>query len=126
MDSQAGDELRVAVRLQPGDVHVLNTVAHYLAASTNDAVRNGESAVALALKANELSGNRQPGVFDVLGMAFAATGDFSNAVICAQNALEFVPPTRTNDAALIRQRLELYQNHQPWRESFRATNAPAQ
>jgi len=56
-------------------------------------------------------------------MAFAATGDFSNAVVCAENALVFTPTTKLKDANRIQQRLELYKNHQPWRESFRATNA---
>ena len=31
----------------------------------------------------------------------------------------------TNDVALIRQRLQLYQNNQPFRQSFLFTNAPA-
>jgi len=72
-----------------------------------------------------LSGGRRPEVFDILGMAFAATGDFSNAVICAQNALTFATAANLKDTQPIRQRLELYQQHRPWRESFRATNAPA-
>ena len=31
---------------------------------------------------------------------------------------------RKEDVAAMQQRMALYKNHQPWRESFRATNAP--
>jgi tetratricopeptide (TPR) repeat protein len=121
-DNLAVDELRAAVRAAPEDVQTLATATHYLAANANAAARDANGALVLALKANDLSDGRQPEVFDVLGMAFAATGDFTNAVISAQNALEFAPP---KDAGPLRRRLELYQNHQPWRESFAATNANA-
>ena len=57
-------------------------------------------------------------------MAFAETGDFTNAVTSAHNALELAETGKLNGAEAIRRRLELYQNQQPWRESFRATNAP--
>ena len=118
---QAVDELWAAAKVAPHDFHTLATVAHYLAATSDDASRDGASALALALKAGELSQNRQPEVFDALGMAFATTGDFSNAVVCAQNALVFLPPAKQKEFEAIQQRLKLYQNRQPWRESF--TNA---
>jgi len=47
------------------------TAAHYLAANTHDAARDGQSALLLALRADQWSHSRQPLVFDVLGMAFA-------------------------------------------------------
>ncbi len=123
-DTQAVGELKAAVRANPDDFQTLTTAAHFLAANSNAVARDGKSALILALKANDLSHNRQPDVFDVLGMAFAATGDFTNAVTCAQNALEFVPVTGHKNIRLMRQRLALYQNHQLWLESFRNTNAP--
>jgi protein O-mannosyl-transferase len=123
-DKPATDELQVAAQAEPYDYETLAIVAHYLAANANDAARDAQSALALALKANDLAKNREPEVFDVLGMAFAATGDYSNAVICAQNALEFAPPGDVTNVAVMRQRLELYQKGEPWRESFRGTNGP--
>jgi tetratricopeptide (TPR) repeat protein len=125
-DAQAKAELRAAVRAEPDDYQVLTTAAHYLAANSSPPGCDSQGALVLALKANELSHERQPEVFDVLGMAFAATGDFSNAVICAQNALEFLPTATPASAEPIQRRLELYQKGQPWRESFLATNAPQQ
>ena len=124
-DAQAVAELWSAARSDPYNVEVLIAVARYLAVNENAAARDGQQALTLALKANDLSGNRQSDVFDVLGMAFAATGDFTNAVVCAQNALEFAPDENQKNIGPLRQRLKFYENHQPWHESFRATNAPA-
>lgn len=124
-DAGAVDELWAAARAEPYNPDVLSTVAHYLAANQDAAARDGQNALVLALKANELSRNHQPAVFDVLGMAFAETGDFSNAVTCAQNALDLAGTSGLEDPGFFRQRLELYKTRQPWRESFRATNAPA-
>ena len=79
----------------------------------------------LALKANEISGHTQPMVFDALGMAFAENGDFTNALTCAQNALDLATAAQMKKLEPLQKRLALYQNHQPWRESFRATNNAA-
>jgi tetratricopeptide (TPR) repeat protein len=124
-ETEAANELLAAFHAEPNNFHTLAAVAHYLAANADDTARDPQTALLLARKAADLSANHQPEVFDVMGMAFAATGDFSNAVICAHNALEFTPASQLKDAGPIRQRLELYQNHQPWRESFRMTNEVA-
>jgi hypothetical protein len=115
-----------AARGEPYNPEMLATVARFLAASDNAAVRDGPNALVLALKANELTHSLQPNMLDTLGMAFAETGDFANAAICAQNALAQICPIRPAPADLFRQRLERYQNHQPWRESLAAipTTAP--
>ncbi len=118
-------ELWAAVKTEPYNVQILSGVAQRLSASENAAVRDGQSAVVLALKANELASGFQPEVLDILGMAFAEAGDFTNAVASAQNALELVATGKLNGAEAIRRRLALYQSGQPWREAFRAANAPA-
>ena len=124
-DGEAQAELRAAVGIDPDDYQILASTAHYLAANENPAARDGKMAISLAAKANELSGNTQPMVFDVLGMALAESGDFTNAQVCAQNALDLATAAGLKNTDQIRQRLDLYQTHQPWRESFRSTNLPA-
>jgi len=124
LDTQAAGELHRAVRAQPDDFHTLATVARYLAANAHDAARDAQGALLLAVKANDLSGNQQPEVLDTLGMAFAANGNFTNAVDCAQNALANARAAKLKNLAPIQQRLALYQSHQPWRESFQSTNGP--
>jgi len=58
-------------------------------------------------------------------MACAELGDFTNAQACVQKALELAGELQMTNIAPLKLRLERYQNHEPWRESFRATNAPA-
>jgi tetratricopeptide (TPR) repeat protein len=123
-DPEAVDELRAALRAEPDNFEILSATAHYLAANENASARDGRNALILAIKANELSGRNQPQIFDIMGMALAENGDFTNAVSCAQNALALAGAAKLKKLEPLQQRLELYQQGQPWRESFRATNAP--
>ena len=123
-DAEAVAELRAALRLAPEDYQILTEAAHDLAANENAAARDGQAAMVLATKANILSGGNQPIVFDVIGMACAELGDFTNAQAAAQSALDITAALKMTGTESIRQRLELYQRHQPWRESLRATNQP--
>ena len=125
LDAAAVDELRAALRAEPDNVQVLSQTAHYLAANENSMARDGPNALVLAIKANELSGHSQPMVFDVLGMAFAETGDFTNAQSCAQNAITLATAGKMDDIEPFQHRLVLYKKHQPWHESFLASNAPS-
>jgi len=124
-DKEAGDELRAALRLGADDFQILAYAAYVLAANENAAARDGRAALMLAAKANLLAGGNQPFVFDALGMACAETGDFTNALICVQNALDLATAAKMKNLEPLQKRLELYKARQPWRESFRATNAPA-
>jgi tetratricopeptide (TPR) repeat protein len=123
-DAEAVNELRAALRIEPDNFQILATTAHYVAANENAAARDGQSALVLATKANLLTGGNQPMIFDILGMAFAATGDFTHAQACAQNALDLANAAQMKNLEPLKARLALYQNHQPWRESFLAPNAP--
>jgi protein O-mannosyl-transferase len=123
-DREAVAALHAALQSEPDRFQTLATVAHYLAANENAAARDGQLALTLAAKADDLSGHVQPMVLDTLGMAYAETGDFTNAQTSAQDALELAKAAGLKDIAAIRQRLELYQNHQPWRESFTTMNPP--
>jgi tetratricopeptide (TPR) repeat protein len=123
-DAEAVNELRAALGIEPDNFQILATTAHYLAANENAAARDGQSALVLATKANLLTGGNQPMIFDILGMAFAATGDFAHAQACAQNALDLANAAQMKNLEPLKTRLALYQNHQPWRESFLSANAP--
>ena len=118
------NEFSIALRLEPDNYQSLATVAHYLAANDNADARDGKNALAIARKASELSHQTQPMVFDILGMAFAENGDFSNAVVCAENALTLAGAAQMENTEPLQTRLNLYKNRQPWRESFRTAAAP--
>jgi len=61
----------------------------------------------------------------VLGMACAELGKFDEAQMAAQQALEVAAALKMNSTEQIKKRLELYKNHQPWRQSFLTTNPAA-
>ena len=123
-DDEALDELRAALRIAPNDFEILHFTARVLAASENPETRSGRDAFALAAKANALTDGTRPVVLDVLGMACAEMGKFAEAQMAAQQALDFANAAKMRELEPIRQRLALYKNHRPWRENFRATNAP--
>ncbi len=123
-DAEAVDEFRAALRMDPNNFQILAYTAHVLAADENPQIRDGKTALVLAVKAKVLTGGAQPYVLDALGMACAETGDFTNALAVTQNALELATAAKMKKLEPLQQRLELYKNHQPWRESFLATNAP--
>jgi len=124
-DTAAIGELRLALQNDPNNFQMLTYTAHVLAANETVGVRDGAMALALANKANDLTGGAQPFVLDVLGMACAENQDFANAIACAQKAIELAETAQMQNTEPLKSRLALYQSRQPWRESFRATNAPA-
>ena len=125
-DAEAIPYFREALRLDPNNSRVLTYLAEVLASDEHSRVRNGDAALAMAAKANDLTGGNQPAMIDVLAMAYAETGQFTNAQQSAAYALKLATAyDMTNDVPVIQQRLQLYQNHQPFRQSFLYTNAPA-
>jgi tetratricopeptide (TPR) repeat protein len=123
-DAAAIGEFHQALQNDQDDYQVLAYAARVLAADETAAVRDGPAALEFARRANALTGGAQPFVLDALGMAYAETGDFTNAAVCAQNAIALASAAQVTNLAPLQLRLTLYQNRQPWRESFHATNAP--
>ena len=122
----AMDQFRAALRLDPDNFQILAQIAKVLAASDDPELRDGRTALVLAAKANALTGGQQPVVLDALAMACAETGDFDNAQEVAQRALDIATLMNLKDLPPLQQRLQLYKNHQVWRESFQTPGAPAQ
>jgi predicted Zn-dependent protease len=115
---------RQAVKLDPNNPHVLTYLAQMLASDENPKLRDGNAALAMAAKANDLTGGNQPAMLDALAMAYAEIGQFTNALQTAAYAVKLAAAyDMTNDAVLIQQRLQFYQDRRPFRQSF--TNAPA-
>jgi len=123
-DAGAIDRFREALRLDPENFQILTYIAHVLAAEENPGIRDGKTALILAAKANALTGGRQPLVLDAFGMACAETGDFTNAIELTQKAFDIATAAKMKNLEPMKQRLQLYKNRQPWRESFLSTNAP--
>jgi hypothetical protein len=96
-----------------------------LASDENPQGRNGEQAIAVAGKASQLAGSSQPVILDTFAMALAEVNHFDEAKKIQQQAVELVKNSNDReDLDLMQQRLKLYENQKPWRESFLATNVP--
>jgi tetratricopeptide (TPR) repeat protein len=75
---------------------------------------DGASAVAHAQRAEPLA-NENPAEYQaLLAAAYAAAGDFTSAVACQSRCLELSPPQAL---APMRERLTLYESHQPFRDA---------
>ena len=105
-----------AIRLQPDDAPALRRAAWVLATSPDASVRNGAEALALAVRAVELSSGGDARTLDTLAAAYAEKRQFANAALTARRALALA--TEENQPALaaqIRTRIALYEADQPFR-----------
>ncbi len=108
---------REAIRLHPDDATALQRAAWVLATSPDASIRDGGEALALALRAVDLSGGGDAGMLDTLAAAYAEQGRFAEAVSTARRAL--ARATQENLRALedgISMRVALYEAHRPFRE----------
>ena len=123
-DAEAITYFRKALLLDPNNLDVLIYVARVLASDENPQVRDGQTAFVMASKASALTGGFQPVMLDAVAMAYAELGRFDDAQKAAQDAVTLAKDYKmTNDVTVIQQRLELYKNRRPFRQSF--TNAPS-
>jgi protein O-mannosyl-transferase len=120
-DADAVMQLSQALELDPGNPQILIYTASVLAADQNGEVRDGKQALKLAEKAVKVTNSQQPAAFNVVAMSDAETGDFGAAALIQMQAINLAKTIgQVDDLELMQQRLELYRQRQPWRESFRA------
>jgi tetratricopeptide (TPR) repeat protein len=94
----------------------LNSLAWLLATCPDTRARDGKKAIEIAQKACELSHWKPWAYIDTLAAAYAETGDFDQAVKYQSQALKIAPPENELVQGA-KQRLELYKQHKPYRES---------
>ncbi len=101
------------LRIKPESVEAQNNLAWLLA--TRTAAEGGSPAqgLGLARRVCELTGNQVPPYLDTLAAAYAATGQFSNAVATAQQAIDLARAAgQPQIAREIQMRLDLYRSGQ--------------
>lgn len=103
------------LQLEPANPAGYRTLAQALAACPDDSRRDGKKAVQYALKACELASWKDAATIDILAMAYAANGDFSEAIKWEQTFLRVTLPEDVRASALAR--LKLYQQNKPYTES---------
>jgi tetratricopeptide (TPR) repeat protein len=110
-----------AIQLSPDHIQARNDLAWILACHPDPSIRNGARAVALALRADQLSGGQNPVVIGTLAAGYAEAGKFSEAVAAGKRACQAaLAQTNSALAALLEKRLGFYQAGSPWRDTSEA------
>jgi arylsulfatase A-like enzyme/Flp pilus assembly protein TadD len=113
---------QAALRLRPDWWVPMNEIAWILATHPDGRVRNPGEAVRLAEGAAERTARRQPVILDTLAAAYAAAGEFDRAAVTAQEAVSLAASEGSAQlAGEIGNRLQLYRQKKPFRESGRGT-----
>jgi len=106
------------IELQPQFIPAQMNLAWMLATWPEPSVRNGGKAVALAEKANELSGDKDPQILRTLAAAYAEAGRFPEAVRKARKALALaVAQSNTGLTNELWTEIGLYQTNAPCRSA---------
>jgi tetratricopeptide (TPR) repeat protein len=113
--AQAIRDYELVIQLQPNDPRNLVVAAQLLASCPDDTFRDGKKAVEYAQKACVLTSWKDATSVDILAMADAADGNFSEAVKWENIFLQASLPEEVRAAA--QNRLKLYQDNKPYRES---------
>lgn len=86
-----------ALATAPDSVDSLNNLAWVLATFPETWIRNGGQALALAKRANQLSGNKNPAILRTLAAAYAENRRFTEARVIAEQGLQLAN-TQQNSA----------------------------
>src|SRR6185503_3813649 len=115
--SEAIAQYRLALINQPDNPTALSNVAWLLATSSEESLRDGKQAVALAEHLNRITGD-EPIVLRILAAAYAEAGDFPNARSVGVRALQLAESAgaRTLTASLEKE-IALYQSGFPYHKS---------
>jgi len=77
-----------ALAVEPDSVDSLNNLAWVLATFPETWIRNGGQALALAKRANQLSGDKNPAILRTLAAAYAENSRFAEARVIAERGLQ--------------------------------------
>ena len=106
---------REALEQEPGLPAALGPLAGILAAHPRRDLRNPTEALRLAERLAGQFSFQEPRSLDLFGAAYAATGDFPNAMQAAERAATLADRSGATDlAAAVRQRLALYRARRPY------------
>ena len=108
---EAVTHFKEAIKLDPNNVAATNQVAWLLATHKEAKSYNPKEAVELSLRACELTGNKNPGMFSTLAASYAAAGKFPKAIETAEKALKLAESMEMAQlVAEIQSNLKLYKS----------------
>jgi MYXO-CTERM domain-containing protein len=121
--TEALAEYRRTLEIKPDCAEALCNLAWLRASAAEPSLRNGSEAVALARRAGELTGGKNPIVFGALAAAHAEAGQFAEAVAAGREAVRLALQQHNQaTATLLRGQLSLYEAGKPFR---RTASAPS-
>jgi spermidine synthase len=108
---------QTALQIKPDYAKAQNNLAWLLATSPQASLRNGNKAVALAQRANQLAGGRNPIFLRTLAAAYAEAGQFGDAMRSVQGAIELARAMGWQDLAReLNGELKLYEAGLPFHQ----------
>jgi Flp pilus assembly protein TadD len=106
-----------ALEIEPDNVEALNDLAWLLATSPQASVRNGDRAVELAQRANQITGGENPMILSTLAAACAEAGRFGDAQQNARKAVQLATVAgRPGLVGELTRELRLYEAGHPYHE----------
>jgi protein O-mannosyl-transferase len=107
-----------ALDLRPNFIPVCNNLAWLLATAADPSLRNGAKAIALAQRADQLSGDKNPLVLGTLAAAYAEARRFPKAIATAQRAVSLADEQGNLKLAdALRSQIKQYQGNTPLRQA---------
>jgi protein O-mannosyl-transferase len=112
---EAISQYQEALQIKPTDSTIQNSLAWLLATCPQASLRNGNKAVELAERANELTGGENTIILHTLAAALAEAGQFTEAIKTAQHALQLAKAqSNTRLARQLQIEMKLYQAGNPF------------
>ena len=108
-----------ALQFDPNMMQALYHLSWILSTHEDKKYRNGKEAVKLATRLCKITQYRQPLAMDTLAAAYAEAGNFNEAVFTAEKAYKMALMHGPGSLAQsLEQRLKLYRNKMPYRQTF--------
>jgi tetratricopeptide (TPR) repeat protein len=106
--------IRKALDLQPSNLDIQNNLAWILATASQASLRDPPEAIRLATQASQSAGGGNPVLLRTLAVAYAAAGEFPDALKTAQKALQLAQARPSASLAnALRADIALYQAGHP-------------
>jgi len=119
--AEAIAEYERAIHLRPESAGILSNLAWMLATCSDPSLRDGQRALALAQRADRLSGGANPRILRSLAAAYAEVNQFGQAAKTARHALDlWLQDGESSFTGALRREISLFEAGRPYHESGRS------
>ena len=119
--AEAIAEYERAIQLRPESAGILSNLAWMLATCSDPSLRDGQRALALAQRADRLSGGANPRILRSLAAAYAEVNQFGQADKTARHALDlWLQDGESSFTGALRREISLFDAGRPYHEAARS------